>query len=89
MASDDSQGPWDRDQHGKISQDFIEVDGVTLPGVVAREIVVQYDENVNSEWPIKLTVSFYLDELEVDPKVASMVDFSVALTGPREAIADD
>lgn len=84
MTDTDGLKPWERDQVGKLGDGFIEIDDVLLPGVLAREIEVQYAEDVKAEWPIKVTVSFYLDELDVDEKVKRFVDFQLALTGPRE-----
>lgn len=78
------QDPWDRDQIGQIGDGFIEVDGIALPGVLAREVKVQYIEDEKSEWPILVTVSFYLDELSVDPTMVKHVEFSQVLTGPKD-----
>lgn len=80
--------PWERDQLGELGEGFISIDGVSLPGVLGRDIAVQYAENGNAEWPIKVTVSFYLDELKVDPKVEQFVDFSIAITAPLKPDAE-
>jgi hypothetical protein len=84
-----SDDPWDRDQIAELKKDYVVIDGVTLPGVFSRDIAVQYDEDPKSEWPIRLSIHFYLDELTVDKDVEKYVEFTTRLKGPLELEEDD
>lgn len=86
--AEQSEDPWDRDQKGKLAEGYMVVDGVTLPGVLAREVEVEYKEDEKSEWPIRLTVHFYLDELEVDEDMQRFVQFTKHLTGPQVEVTE-
>jgi hypothetical protein len=81
--------PWMRDQKGEIREGKILVDGVELPGVFTRDVTVEYQENPKAEWPIRLTISFCLDELEIDPDVERFVTFTKALSGPEKPEATE
>jgi hypothetical protein len=76
--------PWMRDQKAEIREGEIIVDGVKLPGVFDRGLVVDYKEDPKAEWPIRLTVNFYLDELDITPDLERFVTFTKTLSGPEK-----